>query len=35
MNYLGGGVFGWASEIVWLAVGILLIIWLWGQIKKK
>jgi len=30
----GGGLFGLASDLVWLAVGILLVIWLWRQVKK-
>ena len=42
MNYYGnmmgwgggyGGAFGWVSELVWLIVGIMLIVWLWKQIK--
>ena len=42
MNYYGGmmgwgggygGAFGWISELVWLVAGIMLIVWLWKQIK--
>lgn len=36
MGYSGGGWgLGSVSEIVWLAVGILLIVWLWRQINNK
>jgi hypothetical protein len=35
MNYWGGGIFGFLNELVWLIVGVLLIIWLWHQIKRK
>lgn len=31
----GGGLLGLANELVWLAVGVLLIMWLWGKIKQK
>lgn len=34
MGYGGGNLLGFANEIVWLAVGVLLVIWLWGQVKK-
>jgi len=34
MMYWGGGGFGVLSELVWLVVGVLLIVWLWRQIKK-
>ena len=29
-----GGLLGQVNEIVWLVVGVLLAIWLWGQVKK-
>ena len=42
MNYGGpligggyGGVFSLVNEVVWLAAGILLVIWLWKQINPK
>jgi len=28
------GLLGFANELVWLVVGVLLIMWLWGQVKK-
>jgi hypothetical protein len=42
MNYgwggmMGGGSWGWLlglTWLVWLAVGILLVVWLWKQIQK-
>lgn len=34
MGYWGGGLFGTLNELVWLAVGVLLIIWLLKQLKK-
>ena len=38
-NMMGYGSSSWGfgaiSEIVWLAVGILLIVWLWKQINSK
>ena len=30
-----GGLLGIVNEIVWLAVGILLVMWLWEQVKKR
>jgi len=35
--YGGGGfdnLISFASELVWLAVGVLLVMWLWRQVKK-
>ena len=29
-----GGLFGLASDVVWLAVGVLLVVWLWRQVNK-
>jgi len=35
MNYGGGWGFGILSELVWLIVGVLLIVWLWKHINTK
>jgi len=35
MGWGYGGLLSSANEIVWLIVGILLIVWLWSQVKKK
>jgi uncharacterized membrane protein YhhN len=29
-----GGLLSSVNEVVWLIVGILLIVWLWNQVKK-
>lgn len=29
-----GGLLGSLNELVWLVAGILLIVWLWGQVRK-
>jgi len=34
-GFMGGGnLLGQVNEIVWLVVGVLAIVWLWGQVKK-
>ena len=35
MGSWGGGLIGLVNELVWLGVGILAIMWLWNQVKKK
>lgn len=35
MGSWGGGLIGLVNELVWLGVGILLLMWLWGQVMKK
>jgi hypothetical protein len=30
-----GGLLSSLNELVWLAVGILLVVWLWRQVKNK
>ncbi len=35
MGYGLGSLIGLVNELVWLAVGVLLIKWLWMQVMKK
>jgi hypothetical protein len=34
-GFMGAGnLLGQVNELVWLVVGVLAIVWLWGQVKK-